>query len=85
MSDEKIEEKFEIKLDAEPPKLAWIQIPIKQYAENTEDGVALLHGKLREAEARLARVIMLMRQEQAKRTAIKPGVIGPNGQPMVVN
>lgn len=84
MSD-KMDEKFEIKLDAEPPRLAWIQVPIGKYGDDLEDGVAMLHGKLREAEARLSRVIMVMRAEKAKKSQITPGVIGSDGKPMVVN
>jgi len=74
-----IEEKFEIRLDRAQPRIAFILVPIGKYAENLEDGMALLHGKLKETEARLSRILVEMRQRK-----IKVGVINPDGTPNMV-
>jgi len=76
MSDEI--EKFEIRLDGSPAKTAFVCVPIALYADDQENGMALLHGKMREAQAHLAKLIIEIRK---RRVAIQPGVILPNGAP----
>lgn len=74
-----VEEKFEIRLqDANPPRVAFVLIPIAKYAEDKENGMALLHGKIKEAEAHLSRILIQIRSSK-----IQVGVIGPDGKPVI--
>lgn len=63
--------KFEIGFDAKDPEIMMIQVPIGVWARDMENGVALLHGKLREAEAIGARVLREKRVKQANAGLIK--------------
>jgi len=77
--NEEAELKFQIGFDKENPDVMVIQIPIKKYAEDREDGMAMFYGKMREAEAMGGRVMTQIRQKKAMSS-----VIGPNGKPMLV-
>lgn len=71
MSDETLN-KFQINIDPGPPLMAYVVLPIGTYIEDKENGVALVHGKLKEAEAHLSRFLI---KERQKKMTITPGVI----------
>ena len=72
-------DKCEIGFDGNPPEIMIITLPIKVWAKDTEDGMAMFYGKLREAQAVGAKTINIMRQKKAI-----SGVVGANGKPMMV-
>jgi hypothetical protein len=66
-------DKFSIGIDAQPPTAIVITIPIKKWAEDRENGAAMLHGKMREAESICASWLVKLRPR-----AEQFSVIGPN-------
>lgn len=81
MSEEKRSEfnteKFEIGFDARPPRVMVVSIPIAKYAEDIEDGMAMLHGKMREAEAKASKILMDLRILKKQSGIVQPA----NGVP----
>jgi len=71
-----IEEKFSINVDPGPPMMAIVFLPIQKWIDDRENGAALIHGKLKESEAIL---LKLMRERRAMKD--RGGVIGPDGKP----
>lgn len=66
--------KFKIGFDSMDPEVMIIQVPIREWALDYEDGAALLHGKLREAEAVAMRTITEIRKRK-----LSGGIIAPGG------
>lgn len=75
-------EKFEIRIDGTPPHTAFVCVPIEAYANDLENGMALLHGKMREAQANISRMIVEIRKRNQQ---LKPSVIGADGKPLIVH
>jgi hypothetical protein len=88
MSDEKRidHSKFEIGHIGNPtdPDAIIVSIPIKAYAEQGADGMDMFYGKCRRLEAIGATLIKNHAQRKQQQTAIKPGVILPDGTPGIV-
>ncbi len=71
-------EEFAIVSDGNPPKNMIIVVPIDKYSKDKKDGLALLYGKLRTAEAFCSRIFQnLMQREEQVNGVVKPGVIKP--------
>lgn len=70
-------DKFEVGFDAMPPRVMVVSIPIAKYADDMEDGAAMLHGKMREAEARAAKLLVDLRMSKKKNGIVTPAVATP--------
>lgn len=73
-------EEFSIALDADPPTVVYLSIPVKKYAEDIVNGEAMVHGKLWEAEVRIRKMMQILRTPK-----LKQGVIMPDGKPAIIN
>lgn len=69
------EEMFEVGFDADPPRFMVIQIPIAKWADDKDNGAALLYGKLREAQALGAQMMQRLRTRKTNLEVIKPGLV----------
>lgn len=70
-------DKVTVTLENRPPAILIASFPIEAYADNAEDGVALLHGKLREIEALAMRELVKIRARKAAQNGIiRPGANG---------
>ena len=65
-------EDSEIGIYGDPPEVLVLTLPIAKYADNERDGMALVFGKIREAQAEAMRIMIQIRQKKKGNGVIKP-------------
>lgn len=66
------QDKFGIAIEGNPIRHIFIQIPIDKWASDFENGAALLHGKIREAETVCFKHLLKLRDLKKSFGVIKP-------------
>ena len=85
MSEELSKDDYNIGFSDKEGSVLIVTIPLRKWSENEKYGDIFISGVFAKAERVALKSLSAMRMEKKQMNSIKPGVIGPNGQPLAVH